>query len=124
MTQAINGEAEVGFADGLSGAWRTLRKPTQTRPDLLRVPQLLGEAPGAGAAELSVPPGHLLLPEPLQGLPAVCWNRAWLGHRVGPERRLSDASLCEAERLLLDLQDSNVFHWSVRPPAFGVSRRV
>lgn len=66
-------------------------------PDLLRAPQLLGEAPGAVAAELSVLPGHLLLPEPLQGLPAVCWNRARLGHRVGPERRLSDASLREAE---------------------------
>lgn len=51
---------------GLSGAWHTLRKPTQAHtPDLLRVPQLFGEAPGAMAAELSVLQGHLLLPEPL-----------------------------------------------------------
>ena len=64
-----------------------------------------------------VSPGYLLLSEPLQGLPAVCGDRTRLGCRVGPPRGLTDAPLRQAERLLLDLQDSDLFHGSVRPAA-------
>lgn len=62
------------------------------------------------------PPGHVLLPEPLQGLPAVCGDCARLGCRVGSEGGLPAPSLPEARRLLLDVQDGDLLHRSVTPP--------
>lgn len=83
-------------------------------------------SPGRGArgrvgteGRPGVSPGHLLLPEPLQGLPAVCGDRPRRRPRVGPPRGRSDAPLRQAERRLLDVQDGDVFHGSVRSAASG-----
>jgi hypothetical protein len=55
----------------------------------------------------------VLLLQPFQSIPAVCGNCAWLRGHMGLKRELQDTSLHQAEWLLLDVQDTNIFHRSV-----------
>lgn len=87
--------------------WPWLPGPAPTRPSLqspLLSPALCGSL------------GHMLLLQPCESLPAVCGDRARLGGRVGPEGGPQDPSPRDAERVLLDVQDPHLLHWSVTLP--------